>query len=154
VTESRGRWSSTVAAMVAGSGARSSGEGTHTSGEASGLGFQDGRTLLRDVPTRPDADPGRNVVRRCGNAGSAQWMRASGSDTRRARISVAPRSAGLPREGAMPREARGRLRCRGWQAPHSAARARARLVSGPVRRRGATTTNSTSPVLKGKTPKS
>jgi hypothetical protein len=118
--------------MVAGGGARSSGEGTQTSGEAGGISFKDGRPLLRDVPTCPDADPGRNVVRQhdnAGRAGSAQRMRASGSDTRRARISAAPRSAGLPREGATPGEVRGRLRRRGWQATRSAARERGRAWS-------------------------
>jgi hypothetical protein len=122
------------------------GRGAHLRGDEWGSVL---RTSGRCYVTSPRAQMLTGVVAPddgAGNAGSAQWVRASGNDTRRAWISVASRSAGSPQEGATPREARGRLRRRGWQAPRSAACAGARPASRPVRRRGATTTNSTGPV--------
>jgi hypothetical protein len=58
--------------------------------------------------------------------GQCQQVRASGNETRQARISAAPRSAGSSREGTTPSEVYRRLKRRGRQTPCSAARARGR----------------------------
>jgi hypothetical protein len=76
-----------VAAMVAGGGARSSG-GRTPAGRRAGLGFKDGRPLLRDVPARQDADRGSSAIRRRGQGGQCpacariREQHAAGADSR------------------------------------------------------------------------